>query len=71
MFLMSGAIIPGSTYWNLGFGLEKGEVAADEEGLRNMEDLGKTIAWLGKAMRAQMDSYPKAAVVERRRKQRT
>jgi hypothetical protein len=64
MFLMSGAIIPGSTYWNLGFGLEKGEVAHDEEGLRNMEDLGKTIAWLGKAMNSHMDSYPKAAIVE-------
>jgi hypothetical protein len=34
MFLMSGAIVPGSTYWNLGFGLEKGDVTADEEGLR-------------------------------------
>jgi multimeric flavodoxin WrbA len=64
MFLMSGAIIPGSTYWNLGFGLEKGEVAGDEEGLRNMEDLGKTIAWLGKAMSAHMDTYPKGAVAE-------
>ncbi len=50
MFLMSGAIIPGSTYWNLGFGLEKGDVAKDEEGLRNMADLGQTIAWLGKAI---------------------
>jgi multimeric flavodoxin WrbA len=50
MFLMSGAIIPGSTYWNLGFGLEKGDVAKDEEGLRNMADLGQTIAWLGKAL---------------------
>ena len=62
MFLMSGAIIPGSTYWNLGFGLEKGEVADDEEGLRNMEDLGRTIAWLGDAMSARMGSYPKAAL---------
>ena len=49
---MSGVVVPGSTYWNLGFGLEKGEVADDEEGLRNMEDLGTTIAWLGKAMAA-------------------
>ena len=64
MFLMSGAIIPGSTYWNLGFGLEKGEVAGDDEGLRNMEDLGRTIGWLGKAMSAHMDSYPKAVTVE-------
>ncbi len=64
MFLMSGAIIPGSTYWNLGFGLEKGEVSGDAEGLRNMEDLGKTIAWLGKAMSPHMGSYPKAITVE-------
>jgi multimeric flavodoxin WrbA len=64
MFLMSGVIIPGSTYWNLGFGLEKGEVARDDEGLRNMEDLGRTIAWLGAAMSAHMESYPKAVVVE-------
>ena len=68
MFLMSGAIIPGSTYWNLGFGLNKGEVADDEEGLRNMEDLGRTIAWLGKAMSAHMKSYPKGAVAEGKKK---
>jgi multimeric flavodoxin WrbA len=47
LFLMSGAIVPGSTYWNLGFGLDRGEVAKDEEALRNMDDLGQTIAWLG------------------------
>jgi multimeric flavodoxin WrbA len=50
MFLMSGVIVPGSVYWNLGYGLEKGEVSKDEEGLRNMTDLGQTIAWLGKAI---------------------
>ena len=55
MFLMSGVIVPGSTYWNLGFGLEKGEVNKDEEGLRNMADLGQTIAWLGKAIRQSPD----------------
>ena len=64
MFLMSGVIIPGSTYWNLGFGRDKGEVAGDAEGLRNMEDLGRTIAWLGAAMAPRMDTYPKPIVVE-------
>ena len=58
MFLMSGAIVPGSTYWNLGFGLDKGEVKKDEEGLRNMADLGQTIAWLGKAIRHNPDKIP-------------
>ena len=55
LFLMSGMIVPGSTYWNLGFGLDKGEVKKDEEGLRNMADLGQTIAWLGKAIEQSPD----------------
>jgi len=49
MFLMSRMIVPGSTYWNFGFGLKKGDAANDDEGLRNMRDLGETIAWLAKA----------------------
>lgn len=50
MFLMTRMIVPGSTYWNMGFGLEKGEAAGDTEGLNNMQDLGETIAWLVKAV---------------------
>ena len=50
MLLMSGAVVPGSTYWNLGFGLDKGDVKKDAEALRNMQDLGETIAWLGEAI---------------------
>lgn len=58
MFLMSGMIIPGSTYWNLGFGLDKGQVQNDEEGLKNMTNLGETIAWLGKAIKPNLADYP-------------
>ena len=64
MFLMSGAIVPGSTYWNLGFGREKGEVARDEEASRNMNDLGQTIAWLGEALHQHADKRPVAVVHE-------
>lgn len=59
MFLMSQMIIPGSTYWNVGIGLEKGDVEKDEEGLNNMRNLGETIAWLAKVMKPHMDTYPK------------
>ncbi len=52
MFLMSKMIIPGSTYWNFGVGLEKGDVAGDTEALENMKDLGETIAWLVKCFKA-------------------
>ncbi len=46
MFLMSRMVVPGSTYWNFGVGMDKGDVAKDEEALANMRDLGETIAWL-------------------------
>lgn len=46
LFQMSQMFIVGSTYWNLGFGLQKGEVKNDSEGMANMEDLGKSMAFL-------------------------
>ena len=60
MFQMSRMIIPCSTYWNMGFGLGKGEVLKDEEGLANMRHLGKSIDWLGKAIKPHISSYPKS-----------
>lgn len=45
-FLISHMIVPGSSYWNIGFGREKGEVENDDEGQRTMTDLGQNMAWL-------------------------
>lgn len=45
-FLISQMIIPGSNYWNLGFGLKKGEVENDKEALQIMTVLGENMAWL-------------------------
>jgi len=45
-------IVPGSNYWNLGFGLEKGDVQNDAEGLRTMVTLGQNMAWLLKKLQA-------------------
>jgi multimeric flavodoxin WrbA len=58
MFLMSQMIVPGSIYWNLGIGLDKGDVLNDAEGMRNMRHLGAVIAWLGEAVRPRLDEYP-------------
>ncbi len=60
MFQMSRMIIPCSTYWNMGFGLGKGEVLKDEEGLANMRHLGKSIDWLAKAIMPHINTYPKS-----------
>ena len=51
-FLISQMIVPGSSYWNVGIGLAKGDVEKDEEGLKTMDDLGKNMAWLLKKMQA-------------------
>ena len=45
-FMISQMIVPGSSYWNVGIGREKGEVAEDEEGIRTMRVLGENMAWL-------------------------
>ena len=50
LFLISEMIVPGATYWNLGIGREKGEVARDEEGIRTMQNLGRNMAWLLKKL---------------------
>jgi multimeric flavodoxin WrbA len=50
-FLISQMIVPGSSYWNVGVGLEKGDVEKDEEGMKTMDDLGKNMAWLIKKIK--------------------
>ncbi|QLA17448.1 flavodoxin family protein [Desulfolutivibrio sulfoxidireducens] len=51
-FFINEMIVPGSIYWNMGFGREIGEVNSDEEGLRTMSALGKHMAWLLKKIHA-------------------
>ena len=45
-FLINEMIIPGSSYWNIGIGREKGEVLKDEEGINTMKVLGENMGWL-------------------------
>ena len=48
-FLLSQMIVPGSSYWNIGFGRNIGDVQDDAEGVETMTDLGENMAWvLGK-----------------------
>lgn len=44
-YLIGQMIVVGSSYWNLGFGREKGEVEKDEEAMAVMRTLGENIAW--------------------------
>jgi multimeric flavodoxin WrbA len=45
-FHILGFYMPGSTYWNIAVGREKGEVSGDEEGLRTTRNFAKNIALL-------------------------
>jgi multimeric flavodoxin WrbA len=45
-FLINEMMIPGSSYWNIGIGLEPGDVEKDAEGIRTMQTLGQNMAWL-------------------------
>ena len=51
-FLISEMIVPGSSYWNIGIGREKGEVKQDAEGVETMKVLGRNMAWLLKKTHA-------------------
>jgi Multimeric flavodoxin WrbA len=45
-FGISNMFTVGSSYWNVGLGLEPGDVERDDEGIRTMQTLGDNMAWL-------------------------
>jgi multimeric flavodoxin WrbA len=45
-FLINEVIVPGSSYWNIAYGRNPGEVASDTEGIDTMRRLGENMAWL-------------------------
>jgi multimeric flavodoxin WrbA len=51
-FLISEMIVPGSSYWNIAFGREKGEVENDAEGMETVRTLARNMAWLMKKLAA-------------------
>ena len=60
-FTISGMPIAPTTYWPMIHGRHEGEAVQDEEGVQEMQMLGRTIAWLLKCIQAGKDSglsYP-------------
>ncbi len=51
-FLIMQMVIPGSSYWNIGYGRNIGDVEQDAEGLQTMRDLGDNMAWVLKKLNA-------------------
>ncbi|MCQ8894192.1 MAG: flavodoxin family protein [Methanolinea sp.] len=51
-FGISNMYTVGSIYWNIGVGLNPGDVDRDEEGIKTMEALGRNMAWIIKKIMA-------------------
>ncbi len=45
-FLINQMIVPGSSYWNIAFGKNPGDVLTDEEGIKTIQTLAENMAWL-------------------------
>lgn len=43
-------IVVGSTYWNMVYGKNVGDVLSDDEGMANMRNLGENMAWIMKRL---------------------
>lgn len=54
-FLDKEVLLVGSTYWNMVYGKEIGEVLQDEEGICNMRNLGQNMAWTLKMLNRQKE----------------
>jgi multimeric flavodoxin WrbA len=45
-YMINDMIVPGSTYWNVSFGREAGEVENDQEGISTIERFSDNLIWL-------------------------
>ncbi len=45
-FLVTEMIVPGSTYWNVGQAVRRGDINQDQEALDTVRDLTANMAWL-------------------------
>ncbi len=51
-FFINGMIVPGSTYWNVAYGLAHEDVKKDEEGIQTVRNVASNMAWLLKKIHA-------------------
>ena len=58
MFEMMNMPVVTSQYWNIAYGMNKGEVKLDTEGMQTMRTLGNNLAWLLEKIHADGPSAP-------------
>jgi multimeric flavodoxin WrbA len=45
-YMINDMVVPGSSYWNIAFGRQVGEVENDQEGLATVDRFAENLAWL-------------------------
>jgi multimeric flavodoxin WrbA len=51
-FMIMDMIVPGSSYWNVGFGRAQGEVLEDTEGIETVRHFAENLVWLARKLNA-------------------
>jgi multimeric flavodoxin WrbA len=64
-FMISEMVVPGSTYWNVAFGRQKGDVLRDKEGIRTIKNFARNMVWLLKKIHAKPDRRRQKAIRRR------
>ena len=44
-YMLNDMVVVGSTYWNIAFGMKRGEVVNDTEGIETIERFAENLAW--------------------------
>ena len=66
-FMINEMIVPGSSYWNVAFGRQKGDVLKDKEGITTIKNFARNMVWLLKKTHAKHTRTPQNAVRARGR----
>ena len=51
-FTILQMVVVSSSYWNMGYCMDEGEVLKDTEGMQTMRNLGRNMAWILKSIKA-------------------
>lgn len=51
-FMIMDMVVPGSSYWNVGFGRAQGEVLEDTEGIETVRHFAGNLVWLARKLNA-------------------
>jgi len=54
VFLVNEMVIPGSTYWNIGNGVNKGDIEKDEKAKSYMRSFAQNMAWISKSLEGEV-----------------